>query len=249
MSEIHPVSFQRHGKKRLLPISSWSFAATHHLAPLLVAEFSQAVRRFPIVFVRQGEVALPFALLGFHEGKNLLIDQKNQWVVDYIPACFRRAPFLMARRQQEETEYVLCVDEAAGLLSDVDGAPLFDEDGNKSEALDHAFNFAAQYLRQSAASEVLAGLLQEFDLLEPFPIQLKDEKQTLKIEGLLRVSEEKLNALADEAFLRLRAAGALAPIYAHLYSLGSVATLAGRLQVASPQPPTEAFTLPDSFKF
>ncbi len=159
MPEIHPITFERHGSKRLLPLSSWEFAAKQNLAPLLPTEFSQAAHNYPIIFTQQQDEISCFALLGLHPGKNLLIDVKNQWRVEYIPAVFRRYPFLMARVNKEKEEFVLCIDEASSLLVDTGGKPLFDKDENKTEVLEKAFNFTSEYQKQIPVRQMFCDLI------------------------------------------------------------------------------------------
>lgn len=249
MSEIYPISSERHGSKHLLPLASWAFAANQNLAPLLAAEFPQAAHSFPIVFVKHQEEVAPFALLGLKAGKNLLLDVKNQWLVSYVPAIFRRYPFILAQVDKEKSEYALCIDEASGLLADEGGVALFDEDGNKSEALEKAFNFTAEYQKQLPAGQMFCALLQELELLAPFDINLRENEKTIKLEGLLRIDEQKFNELSDEAFLKLRSAGVLPLVYAHFFSLSKMELLANKLQNSMVPKPVDMSKLPESFKF
>jgi hypothetical protein len=249
MSEIQPVTFERHAKKQLLPLSSWAFAANLNLAPLLPAEFSQAAQCFPIVFVEKEEEVSSFALLGLQPDKNLLLDVKNQWLVNYIPAVLRRYPFILARKDEASEEYVLCIDEASGLLADAGGAALFDDEGNRTEALEKAFNFVGEYQKQIPGGRLFCALLQELDLLVPYNINLQKEEQTVKLEGLLQIDEKKMGELSDDDFLKLRSKGVLPLIYAHLFSLAKINLLANKYSEALLPKKADAAKLPNSFTF
>lgn len=229
MSAIVPVSSQRHGKKSLLPLSSFDFAKKQNLIPVVASEFPHAAREFPIVFVENKEKYGVFALCGLANDTNLYVDANGRWSADYVPATLRRYPFVFAKGEKEQ-DYILCIDEASGLLADEGGTPLFDADGNKEPALDKALNFVSTYQKAALVSEKLCELVQEHDLLKPLNIELKGaDGKAVKINGLLSVDEKKLNELSDDVFLTLRKGGFLSLIYAHLLSLGSLSLLVRRM--------------------
>ena len=66
------------------------------------------------------------------------------------------------------------------------------------------------------------------------------------VNGLFRIDEAALNALSDEAFLKLRHCGALTLAFAQMLSTGNVGLLGqlGKLQGQAAQPASKA--LPDS---
>jgi len=251
MPEFYPVSFERHGQKQLMPLSSWECVADQQMAALIPTEFVMAARFYPIVFVREQEKVGAFALLGFQPGKNLMLDARRQWVANYIPAVFRRIPFSVAPLKDRKEEYVLCVDEASGQIVDKGGIPLFDKDGKRSEFLEKTLKFTMDCFRQHRAGEVFCSLLNELELLSPLQINMKEGEKNVRLEGLLRIDEKKMNALPDEDFLRLRKAGVFALIYAHLLSLVNMRTLGDRMQDIQKQTaaPAAQVPLPDSFKF
>lgn len=249
MTQIQAVSFERHGNKELLPLSSWEFTEKHHLAPLMLAEFFQASHCYPIVFIQNKEEVAPYALLGLQPGENLFVDAKKQWQAKYIPTIFRRYPFTMAKVNDEKNEYALCIDEGSGLLADAGGSRLFDQEGNKSEILENALKFMIDFQKQTPMVKVFSSLLQELNLLSPLDINIKGKDKTVKLEGLLKIDEKKVNALSDEEFLKLRSHGSFALVYAHLFSLNKIDILASQLRGISSQSQTEEVKVPQSFKF
>ena len=249
MSEIVPVSAERHGKKTLLPLSSYAFAASQNLVPLVASEFSLAVHRFPIVFVKQQEDYGVFALLGLAQGQNLFVDPSGRWLSDYVPATLRRYPFVFATSKETE-KYVLCIDEKSGLLADSGGEPLFTPEGEKAPALEKALAFVSEYQKSALVSKKLCDALVEYELLVPLELQLQTDKdKAVKIEGLLRIDEQKLNALAVEKFLQLRTGGLLPLIYAHLFSRANLQGLAGRMKAPAMAQAEKEKTIPGTFKF
>ena len=73
MAKIVPLTFSQHGKKRLLPVSSYAFAAKQTLIPAVVAEFSAAMHIYPIVFAEYVGEITPFLLMGLGKEENLVI--------------------------------------------------------------------------------------------------------------------------------------------------------------------------------
>jgi hypothetical protein len=249
MSEIVPVSVQRHGKKTLLPLTSYAFASAQNLVPLVASEFSVAAHRFPIVFVKQKEDYGVFALLGLARGQNLFVDASGRWLADYVPATLRRYPFVFATAENTE-EYVLCIDETSGLLADSGGAPLFTAEGEKEPALEKALAFVSDYQKSALVSKNLCDALVEYELTAPLKLQLQTGKdKAVKIEGLLRIDEQKLNALEAEKFLALRTRGLLPLIYAHLFSLANLQGLGNRIKALAAAQTEKEKTMPSTFKF
>ncbi|SDE32770.1 SapC family protein [Desulfuromonas thiophila] len=254
MATIHPLSFERHGGKQLLPLSSWAFARQQHLVPLVPAEFPQAAQSFPIVFVRTNKEAgvAAFGLLGLEAGKNLLLNDKNAWLVPYIPAVFRRYPFVLAQTEDKadgQQQFLLCIDESSGLLADSGGAPLFDAEGKRSELIEKTLNFSMEYQKQVTVGQAFCALLEELELLSEIPLQAEQGGKRVRIEGLLQVDEKKLAQLADSAFLRLRQQGTLALVYAHLLSLNKLPLLQQRQRQQQPAAVPDLDKLPEHFSF
>jgi len=249
MSEIFPVSAERHGKKTLLPLSSYAFAAKQNLVPLVASEFSSVIHRFPIVFIKSQEEYGVFALLGLTQGQNLFVDPAGRWVSDYVPATFRRYPFVFASSGDSE-KYVLCIDEKSGLLADTGGEPLFTAEGEKAPALEKAMSFVTEYQKSALMSKKLCDTLTEYELLAPLALQLQTDKdKAVKIEGLVRVDEQKLNTLESEKFMHLRNTGLLALIYAHFFSLANLQGLANRMKAAKMPRPEKKIAIPNDFTF
>ncbi len=54
---------------------------------------------------------MPLALLGLRNTENLFVDNEGKWKEGiYIPAFFRRYPFVLADDQGEEGSYAVSVD-------------------------------------------------------------------------------------------------------------------------------------------
>ena len=252
MPNIQAVTLQRHEGKCLLPLSSWEFAVNQHLVGLLPSEFVPAAQFFPIVFAKQadGEITV-CALLGLEPGKNVFVDVEKGWKTGYIPAVFRRYPFMLAQQKEqdskEETRFMLCVDEESGLIGDSGGTPFFDEEGKLSEPLKKMLTFCGECQKQVSYSKQFCALLEEMELLQPLKIEVKKDDGVMNVGGVLHVDEKKMEALDDESFLKVRHSRFLPLIYAHLLSLHHLGTL--REHYHAKNTSQETSTLPQHFHF
>lgn len=254
MANIVPISVETHAKKKIQPLTSYAFAKNITSAPVAASEVGIAARYFPLAFIEQnGEVGL-FALFGLPNQQNLFVDVNGRWLADYVPAVFRRYPFIFAKAKDRE-DYILCTDEDSGLISEKKGAPLFEDNGEASETLKKALDFATDYQRAAHFSMAFSAEMKRLSLLQPLNIEVKiseDKKQ--KIEGLQRIDEKRLNALSEEDFIALRTKGFLPLIYAHLFSLNALGDLGRRLGKAAPKVSKSSNkkdekSLLDTFKF
>jgi len=250
MSKFVPVSPQTHAEKKLLPLSSFVFAAKNTTVPVVANEITMAARTFPLLFLKQEEELGIFALLGLPNDKNLFIGKNGKWSGDYVPATLRRYPFIFAKDDDKEG-YVLCIDEQSGLISDTKGTPLFDENKEKSELLEKVFNFLTDYQRGALVTKDFCHEMERLDLLAPFNVELKTgADKTIKIGGMFSVDEKKFNELSDEDFIALRKKGFVALVYAHLLSLGNLSALVQRIKpVPFKAKAAPEAVIPESFKF
>ena len=76
-------------------------------------------------------------------------------------------------------------------------------------------------------THAFAAALQQLDLFEPWEITVENEEGgSYQVTGLYRINESRLNALADDEFLQLRASGALPMAYCQLFSMQHLQTVA-----------------------
>ena len=231
MANYVPVTKERHATKRWRRYRSYAFAAQQAGVPLVGAELGQAVRTFPVAFIKQAETFVLVAVLGLVQGRNLFVTPDGRWLGPYVPAALRVYPFALARTEQGKQ--VFCVDEASGLVIDgPDGEPFLDEAGNgPSEQVKQLLDFLLKVEQNRVGTATATAALQSAGLIQPWPIVLKTQKGEEKVEGLFRVNEPALNALDDDAFLELRRKGAIPLAYAQIISMSNLGVL-GRLSAA-----------------
>jgi len=232
--KIHkkPVTLDRekHRKLRLkLDAADLSMTTSLNAFFLAAAEFGDACKDYPIVFVKAGnapdgkQLVAPLAVLGVVADQNLCVDG-GRWRVRYVPALLRLYPFAMAR--VSDTQLVVCIDESAKGFSETEGQPLFNADGQPTEFTLTVQKQLEQFEVEVERTKLLGAKLIEKDLLRDmrFDATLPDGSK-LAVDGFLTVDENKLNVLADEVVVELHKSGVLGMIHAHYVSLGGMRKL------------------------
>lgn len=224
--QMVPLSLERHQAKRVRHSTSLRFARKFHIAYVTLHEFSRAGAIYPLVFVadKQEGGYRSVALMGLQAGENLFVNATGQWQASYIPAMIRRYPFALSKSSDSD-RYLVCVDESSSLLSESEGAALFDADGKPTETLENVKRYLSELQAMDKMTRELCAFLVEHDLLVPFNLRVNASAQLRKISGCFVISEERLNALPDEVVVEMRHRRFLPAIYAHLMSLAQVERL------------------------
>lgn len=229
--KLVPITHEAHGAKKVRPVTSHAFARTSSVLPLYAAELGRAATEFPICFTQLPEGFFPGALMGIEPANNLFVGPDGQWLAGYLPAVLRRGPFALARVENSDN-WVLCLDESSDLVSESEGLPLFGEDGQTTPFLAQVTTLLGDLERNRIVTLAACDALAAHQILEPWELRIDDGNNNIrKLEGLFRISEEKLNSVDGEALLDLRNRGALMVAYAHLFSLAKlqvIGLLAGR---------------------
>ncbi|HET7301124.1 MAG TPA: SapC family protein [Oleiagrimonas sp.] len=230
-----PVPLNREGHKdlRIKPINNVAFAAKAHSVPLTVAEFGPAARDFPILFGGNSlEEAGPLAMLGLNQSENAFVDENGQWEPGaYVPAFIRRYPFVLAEKPEgaEGDDFTVFLDEDYAGFGTEEGERLFNEDGSDTDTLKNAVRFLGEFQEHVKRTHAFSKRLRELDLLEPRSAQIKDGENTMVINGLFVVNEEKLRQLDEKVAHELLADGSMGWIYAHLLSMSNIDRLKMRI--------------------
>ena len=230
--QMVPLDPAQHRRWRIhQPQVDWSVAAGLNAVFVPAAEFGDLCREYPILFVRAGndpqgkpQVA-PIVALGLAPQENLYL-QGRAWRALYVPALLRAYPFAMAVVGNPQ-RLALSIDTAWSGWSQTEGQPLYDDAGQPGEYLKGMAQQLERFEAEVQRTRGLGQLLLDKDLLRAmrFDADLPDG-QKLKVEGFLSVDEKQLAALGDADLLSLQRSGALALIYAHLFSIGNLRKLA-----------------------
>ena len=210
--------------------TGYKFAKGQNSVLLAGQEFMQTAKYYPIAFVRDKNLneIMPLAILGLRTEENLFVDNEGKWKEGvYIPAFFRRYPFVLADDQGEAGAYSISVDAAFEGFDSDDGMPLFDEEGKPTQELNHVIEFLKQYQTNFMLTQELIKKLDEFGLFQEFSTDITlPAGKKIAFMGLMRIEEKALLKLEDEKVLELHRKGFMAWIYAHLFSLSNFRPLA-----------------------
>ena len=228
-NNLVPVNRERHAAKAIRAIDGFDFAKGFHLASVMVHEFTRAASVYPIVFVEDpnADSFRPIVLLGLDAGENLFVGADGKWQASYIPAIIRRYPFALARVQQNEDQFTVCVDEGSPLLVDqADGAQaLFSGEGEPTEVIDRVKRYLGELQQMEVFTQGFCEFLSSHNLFTPLNMRVRQGEALKQITGCYVVNEERLNNLSETAYLEMREKRYMAAVYAHLTSLSQIERL------------------------
>lgn len=223
---------EKHKGLGLTSRSRHAFAASLNGIYVVAAEFVQAARHYPIVFAQDSKTGsfIPLAITGLVQDQNLFIGDDGQWLKDvYVPAFVRRWPFYGVQITSDEAKQgnlLICVDETGLEASD---KPIFTEDGTPSEEFGPIQTLISEMEGARQATERLCEDVRELGLLEPFEAHaFPKQGREMRLRGMFRVNEDKLNELQTRDVKRLMKRGELSRIYAHLMSMDNFKFLMDR---------------------
>ena len=224
--KLVPVNKSRHAGKRIKQIEGFAFASQFHIASVMVHEFARAAAIYPVVFLedKAQDEFRPVALMGLDAGENLFVDSLGKWQASYVPAIIRRYPFALASTDQAG-QFTVCVDEGSALVSDTEGVPLFNEQGEPSEAIENVKRYLGELQQMEVFTREFCKYFAEHNLFTPLNMRVRQADRIKNISGCYVVNEERLNNLSDERFLEMREKRYLPAVYAHLVSLAQIERL------------------------
>lgn len=212
-----------HRKLKVKPISNFSFAKTQRHAPISHTEMLVASREYVIVFPKasdQPKEVLPVVLLGLQQ--NQFVNAEGQWIGRYVPAHFRRYPFVLGNTDQRDAFNVL-LDRESEFVSSTEGEALFDDQGEQTERLRSIVDFLTLFQREALFTTHFVETLRSAGVLMEQQIQQQSDGQNhVALVGFEVVDAQKLDALDDAQFIQWRKQGLLPLIYAHLASLQNI---------------------------
>ncbi|MBI3347897.1 MAG: SapC family protein [Burkholderiales bacterium] len=220
---------QHRGLKLAATDSPFAFASATNSVLIAATELPLAALDFPCVFIEADGGHSLAALVGLRDHENLFVQPDGSWARGaYLPAFFRRYPFVLAEAPGDAT-FTVCLDRAYAGLNTDKGEALFDEQGVETPWLEEIKRFLLSFRQEMQTSRDFASQLAALELLQDGVIEytLDGEKSTLR--GFKTINEAKLRALGAATLKDLADKGWLGWAYAHLLSIQQVQRLALRL--------------------
>ena len=237
---VEPLTKENHQNLRFTSIQNYNFAAKTSNAPIGFSEFAQCAKYYPIVFSKG--TPMPMVVLSLKNDENNFINQDGTWKVPYVPAHFRRYPFVLAKvgdqapenadskesaaKQEQDVsaqeKYVVCIDRVAPHFATEQGDLMFTANGDFTELTTRGVNFLQQYQREMALTMGIVELLIEKDVLVDRQFKINVDGQQRAVGGFKAVDMEKVNALDDSILADWVRRGIIFFICTHLNSLQGI---------------------------
>ncbi|MES2682503.1 MAG: SapC family protein [Pseudomonadota bacterium] len=212
-----------------LPPASQAWCAKLNSVHLNAAEFASAAADYPIAFSRDEDSGefMPMAVLGLRQAENLFVDDEGRWLPrSYVPAFVRRHPFCIAEipdREGRAPQRLVCFEQDALKPG---GEPLFTAQGQATPTWDNIQRLLEAIEASRQQTRVLCKRLEALGLFTPFEaLALPRAGKRMRLQGLFRVDEEKMNAIPGKDLRVMLRKGELKATYAHLISLENFAKL------------------------
>ncbi|MEO6280354.1 SapC family protein [Roseateles sp.] len=228
--DLVSLNREQHRQLKLAPPAQpFGFARETNSVLIAAAELPFAVLDFPCVFIEAGDGHSIAALVGLRDHENLFVQPDGTWARGaYLPAFFRRYPFVLAEAAGDPT-FTVCLDRACAGLNTEQGEALFDAEGQETPWLEEIKRFLLSFRNEMAASRDFANQLAALELLQDGVIEYTLDGNKSSLRGFKTINEAKLRALDAATLQELAAKGWLGWAYAHLLSIQQVQRLAQRL--------------------
>lgn len=227
MTDNHVViKPETHKNVKVRRDTGYEFTAKTHVVPIVINEFSDVAGNCPIVFVKDetGDRLRVAAMMGLEAENNLLVRDKD-WMGTHIPMNLGRVPFSF--KQLDDGKAVgTAIDMDSSMVSETDGEPLFDENGEATDYMKNVNQFLANLFQGEVATQKFSAMVEKYNLLREFKLQMVWENGTRReLVGLFTPAPQTLQQLSDEAVLELHKEGFLAAIHIAIQSMTQVKRL------------------------
>lgn len=239
MSNLEILNNVTHHDLCVNTVQSEAFGANVAGAVLYPFEIMAAHKEYPIFFQKEDATSSfqAVALFGFADEENLFLDSDG-WSANYIPAVFRREPFVIGLQRNEDGS-------PGGMLMKIDmdsprvnregsGKALFLESGGNSQYLEDTRELLQRIHEGVSASKEMFKQFQSLDLIESCAVDVSfSDGKKFKSDVFYTIDKEKLFALDDRVIGELHRSGLLQIAYMIIDSLSNINTLIGKRNLSS----------------
>lgn len=232
---VVPLNRNTHREYSVKQTTSFNFAKSTNTVPIVDIEFIKVAMEMPILFAKTGTGVAALALVGAAQDANAFVSADGTWNGRYVPAFFRRYPFVFAV-QEDGDRLTLCLDESyEGFNTENKGERMFDADGIETSYTKNVLRFVEEYQAVFNRSQAFCDRLLASGILEEARIDYRfNDGTTGGVTGFMRVSVEKLRELPDATVLEMFRSGDLDLIQLHLMSMQQVEPLVAKLVADKP---------------
>lgn len=229
MSKIEALNPHQHTHTRINTDFSAEFGHNQGAVMVMPNELRDAQREYPILFRKHPETGrlFPNALLGFSENENLYLNTMNQWQADYIPMAFRKGPFLIGFKGDDNGQTpIISIDMDDPRVDSNGQASLFDSDNKPSEYLQQVNDILHQMHENSVVLRAMVDAFTQLNLIEALTLDIElHNGEKVNFSGAYTIAEEKLSALSGSDLEHLNSKGFLSAAYYISGSLGNIKKL------------------------
>lgn len=228
--DLVPLNRDQHRQLRLAQgPGGFGFARGTNSVLLAASELPLAALDFPCVFVEADGGHSLAAIVGLRDHENLFVQPGGAWAGGaYLPAFFRRYPFVLAEAEGD-ANLTVCLDRTYPGLNTDQGEALFDAEGRETPWLEDIKRFLLNFRQEMLDSRDFANHLAALELLHDGSIDYVVDGAKSTLRGFKTVDETRLRALDGATLQDLSARGWLGLAYAQLLSVHQVQRLARRL--------------------
>ena len=225
---IMAINAETHADLKVVPARDFAQVKDQNLVTLVVYEFTLCACEYPIIFIKGQETGKfqPAALMGFKQGENYFV-KDNKWRGLYIPGIIATYPFRIVPHPDGGDQLFMAADMNSPLVGTEKGEALFNADKTETPFFSQVKADVSQYYQQVMVTENFCKILADMDLFSARDLNVEIDGEKVSIQGVYLIDDEKLDALSDENFLKLRQQGLLPAIYAHKNSAHQIRHLAG----------------------
>ena len=222
---VTALSRERHKGWYIDTDQGYSFAAASNSVFVAASEFAAVAREYAIVFARDANgAAVPAALVGLANDRNLLVGVDGVWLGRYVPAYMRRYPFILATVNVASDQFTVCIDETySGFNTAREGELLIDDNGEQGPLLSKSVKFLQEYYQHTQFTVKFCEALDQARLLDSMQANISlNSGPTFALSGFFCVTRERLAAVTAEQLKQFFDLGYLDLIYLHMHSLANM---------------------------